>query len=99
MMPVAEQFRFWYDKAVRHNPAIDMSEKTKINLSIGLLWAILAGVSAGAWHAATIHQKVDRIDKRMERVEALERDMIRVKQALNLTEIKITSAYSTANNR
>jgi hypothetical protein len=76
-----------------------MSEKTKINLSIGLLWMILAAVSAGAWHAGTIHQKVDRIDKRLERVEALERDMIRVKQALGITQIEPTAADYSANNR
>lgn len=68
----------------------------KINLSMGLLWAILGSVSAGAWHASSIHQKVDSINKRMERVEALERDMIRVKQTLGISETRASPKFTTA---
>jgi len=76
-----------------------MSKDTKVNLSLSLLWAILGIVGIGAWNAAKVYEKVDSINSRMIRVEVLEKDVIRIKAHLGLTDAKSASSLNTAINR
>lgn len=101
MVAVADVRSACYVISVRNNPTppFNMSEKNKVNLSIGLLWVILSFVSSGAWCAASVYNKVCRIEERMQNIEALEKDMIRVKAKLGMTDASSASDYSTTANR
>lgn len=85
---------------MRFNPPYTVTQETEVKLSLKLLWAICGACVTGSFIAASVWFKVSAMETKLNRLDAFERDLIRIKAHLGLAGDRSNAdVFSAAGNR
>lgn len=85
---------------MRINQPYAVTQETEVKLSLKLLWAICGACVTGSFIAASVWFKVSAMESKLNRLDAFERDIIRIKAHLGLAGDRVSADnFSAADNR